>query len=58
LYSIPLVLPFSVEWGRTIFAEGFAALENMPDWYQYTLGVIVAASIGVRLATKFFGNKK
>jgi hypothetical protein len=53
-----LVLPFSVEWGRTIFAEGFAALETMPDWYQYTLGVIVAASIGVRLATKFFGNKK
>ena len=46
------------EWGRTIVAEGFAALETMPDWYQYTLGVIVAASFGVRSATKFFGNKK
>ena len=38
-------------------AEGFAALEMMPDYYQYTLGVIVAASFGVRSATKFFGKK-
>jgi hypothetical protein len=38
--------------------NGFAALESMPDWYQYTLGVIVAASFGVRSATKFFGGKK
>ena len=26
------------------------------EWYQYTLGVIVAASFGVRSATKFFGK--
>ena len=58
LFSIPLILSFSGEWGRTIVAEGFAALETMPDWYQYTLGVIVAASFGVRSANKFFGNKK
>ena len=58
LFSIPLILSFCGEWGRTIVAEGFAALETMPDWYQYTLGVIVAASFGVRSATKFFGNKK
>ena len=57
LFSIPLVLSFAGEWGRTIVAEGFAALEVMPDWYQYTLGVIVAASFGVRSATKFFGKK-
>ena len=25
-------------------------------WYQYSLGVIVAASFGVRSATKFFGK--
>jgi len=30
----------------------------MPDWYQYTLGVIVAASFGVRSATRFFGKGK
>ena len=46
LFSIPLILSFCGEWGRTIVAEGFAALETMPDWYQYTLGVIVAASLG------------
>ena len=57
LFSIPLIVAFAGEWGRTIVAEGFAALEVMPDWYQYTLGVIVAASFGVRSATKFFGKK-
>ena len=57
LFSIPLILSFCGEWGRTIVAEGFAALETMPDWDQYTLGVIVAALFGVRSA-KFFGNKK
>ena len=57
LSNIPLILSFFGEWGRTIVAEGFAALETMPDWYQYTLGVIVAASFGVRSATKFFGKK-
>tara|TARA_Y100000114_G_scaffold43015_1_gene38417 strand:- start:2250 stop:2636 length:387 start_codon:yes stop_codon:yes gene_type:complete len=57
LFSIPLILAFAGEWGRTIVAEGFAALEVMPEWYQYTLGVIVAASFGIRSATKFFGKK-
>ena len=54
LLSIPVILSFCGEWGRTIVAEGFAALETMPDCYQYTLGVIVAASFGARSATKFF----
>ena len=55
---LPLVLCFTGEWGRQTVSDGFAALESMPDWYQYTLGVIVAASFGVRSATKFFGGKK
>src|SRR6056300_1445931 len=57
LFSIPLILVFTGEWGRTVVAEGFAALEIMPQWYQYTLGVIVSASFAVRSATKFFGKK-
>ncbi len=57
LFSIPLILSFCGEWGRTVTAEGFAALGAMPEWYQYTLGVIVAASFGVRSAIKFFGRK-
>ena len=57
LFSIPLILVFTGDWGREIGANGFVALETMPEWYQYTLGVIVAASFGVRSATKFFGKK-
>jgi hypothetical protein len=58
LFSVPLVLCFTGEWGRQTVSDGFTALESMPEWYQYTLGVIVAASFGVRSATKFFGGKK
>jgi hypothetical protein len=57
LFSIPLVLVFTGDWGREVVASGFTALETMPDWYQYTLGVIVAASFGVRSATRLFGKK-
>jgi hypothetical protein len=58
LFSIPLILSFCGDWGRNITEQGFAALQVMPDWYQYTLGVIVAASFGIRSATKFFGGKR
>ena len=57
LFSIPLILVFTGEWGRNVVAEGFTALEQMPEWYQYTLGVIVASSFAVRSATKFFKRK-
>jgi hypothetical protein len=58
LFSIPLILSFCGEWGRKTVEDGFAALQGMPEWYQYTVGVIVAASFGIRSATKFFGGKK
>jgi hypothetical protein len=54
LFSLPLILSFTGEWGRETVSQGFAALEAMPDWYQYTLGVIVAASFGIRSAAKLF----
>ena len=57
LFSIPLILAFCGDWGNDIVQRGFIALETMPVWYQYSLGVIVAASFGVRSATKFFGKK-
>ena len=57
LFSIPLILAFCGEWGRKIVSEGFAALEAMPEYYQYTLGVIVSASFATRSAAKFFGKK-
>ena len=57
LFSVPLVLAFCGEWGRVIVTDGFTALNNMPDYYRYTLGAIVSASFGIRGATKFFGRK-
>lgn len=56
LFSVPLVLAF-IPGMEGIVANGFAQLDAMPEWYQYSLGVIVAASFGVRSATKFFGKK-
>ena len=57
LFSVPLILCFTGEWGRNTVAEGFAALEAMPGGINI-LGVIVASSFAVRSATKFFGGKK
>tara|TARA_Y100000114_G_scaffold153780_1_gene174491 strand:- start:1535 stop:1918 length:384 start_codon:yes stop_codon:yes gene_type:complete len=56
LFSIPLLLcflPFTVEYVE----RGFEALSQTPDWYKYTLGVIVSASFGIKGASKFFGKK-
>ena len=57
LFSVPLVLAFCGEWGRVVVTDGFAALNEMPYYYRYTLGGIVSASCGIRGATKFFGRK-
>ena len=57
LFSIPLILAF-VPGMEEIVKNGFDRLNEMPEWYQYSLGVIVAASFGVRSATKFFGKGK
>ena len=56
LFSIPLILAF-IPGMEEVVANGFLQLQAMPEWYQYSLGVIVAASFGVRSATKFFGKK-
>ena len=57
LFSVPLILAFCGDWGRQIVSDGFTALEAMPEYYQYTLGTIVAASFGMRGAAKFFGKE-
>ena len=56
LFSIPLILAF-IPGMEGIVQNGFEQLNKMPEWYQYSLGVIVAASFGVRSATKFFGKR-
>lgn len=57
LFSIPLILAF-FPGGMEIVERGFSALEQMPEWYQYTVSVIVAASFGVRSAIGFMKAKK
>jgi len=57
LFSIPLILAFCGDWGNQIVQAGFTSLEAMPTWYQYSLGGIVSASIGMRSISKFFGSK-
>lgn len=52
LFSIPLVLAF-VPGADSIVADGFVVLAATPEWYQYTLSVIVAASFGVSKAIGF-----
>ena len=56
LFSIPLILAF-IPGMEDVVRNGFEQLNKMPEWYQYSLGVIVAASFGVRSATKLFGKK-
>ena len=56
LFSIPLILAF-IPGMEDVVRNGFEQLNTMPEWYQYSLGVIVAASFGVRSATKLFGKK-
>ena len=51
ILSIPLVLCFIPEY-VTYIEEGFVALESMPEFYQYWLGIAILTSFGVRLAKK------
>ena len=53
LFSIPLILAF-IPGMEDVVQNGFNQLRLMPEWYQYSLGIIVAASFGVRAATRLF----
>jgi hypothetical protein len=58
LFSIPLILSFTGEWGRTAVADGFGALSNMPEWYQYLIIGIYVVKFGLRgLLTKLVSGK-
>jgi hypothetical protein len=57
LFSIPLVLAF-VPSAVPYVREGFAVLATMPQWYQYGLSVIIAASFGVRGAIGIMNKVK
>ena len=57
LFSIPLILAF-IPGMEGVVANGFEQLEQMPQWYQYSLGVIVAASFGVVQRQNFWQKMK
>ena len=57
LFAIPMVLAFCGEWGREMVFNGCEALQQMPTWYQVSLGSLVACSVGLRGVTKFYGKK-
>tara|TARA_B100001013_G_scaffold340632_1_gene264098 strand:- start:821 stop:1186 length:366 start_codon:yes stop_codon:yes gene_type:complete len=57
LFSIPLILCFIPSMVPYVRA-GFEVLETMPDFYQYTLSVIVAASFGVRSVIGIMNKRK
>jgi hypothetical protein len=47
LFSVPLILsffPVTVPWVQA----GFAVLSTLPDWYQWALTGMVAATFGLR----------
>tara|TARA_B110000444_G_C18771087_1_gene562556 strand:+ start:489 stop:863 length:375 start_codon:yes stop_codon:yes gene_type:complete len=52
LVSIPLILAF-VGY-EDVVMRGFVALEAMPDFYKTAVGVVFAASFGVKAMTKMF----
>ena len=57
LFSVPLILCFFPATVQYVQA-GFEALEAMPDWYQYSLSVIIAASFGVRSVMGIMNKRK
>jgi len=57
LFSIPLILAFIPSTVPYVM-QGFQALDLMPEWYKYSLSVIVGASFGVRSVIGIMKNKK
>ena len=50
-----MALAFCGDWGREIVFNEFL-LQEMPTWYQVSLGALVASSVGMRGITKFYSR--
>lgn len=62
LLSIPAVLCFTGHWGAATVRDGFAALAQTPEWYQYAFLGAIVASFGLKsiirpMLAKWFGTK-
>jgi hypothetical protein len=43
---------------RAIVTEGFRALKECPDWYNWMLGIAVGSAFGYRRIADFMSRKK
>lgn len=55
--SIPLILCFIPGLAEFVML-GFEALDQCPEWYQYSLGIIISSAFGVRKFADFMKLKK
>lgn len=57
LFSIPLVMCFVPGMDVYVFA-GFEALKGTPDWYQYSILLMVGGTYGSKKVMEFMKTKK
>lgn len=57
LISIPMIMAF-IPGMREAVDDGFNVLESCPEWYQYLIGVVFAASFGIKKVTDIFASKR
>lgn len=58
LLSFPLILSFLGSWGRDRATEGFIAIQSVPEWYMYSLGLAIASSFGYRALLNRFSSRR
>lgn len=56
LISIPMIMAF-VPGLEQYVLDGFAVLKETPVWYQYMIGVVFAASFGIKKVSNVMRNK-
>lgn len=57
VFSIPLILCFIPSLDIYV-QRGFAALDATPEWYQWSISIMVAASFGYRKIADFMALRK
>lgn len=56
LVSIPMILSF-IPGMEDHVRLGFSTLSSCPEWYQYLIGVVFAASFGIKKVTDIFAAR-
>lgn len=55
--SVPLIAVFFPGMVDPML-QGFAALETTPEWYRYSVGVMIASAFGYQKLTNYFNRRK